>query len=375
MTGSHGATPPDRRVVDETSESVRTSPASGAVGLRRGTAQAFSWTRVGAILAIAALLAAAAYIAGTPLSAGDASASDVPAATASQVAEASVAPSPASSAPEPTLSGEGIEASVVVVESCYMPKGQIPTATRNPAVTVTRFEIAWNSAIPIWQIEMGLDGDPWNFMGQGDVPASGTIPNVDYPVAGEPHVYTVRFVEDTGDPMHPGPVALEVNTPVLVNPTVMCNPDWSMPTAVPDPTEPPRPPAQNGDVIATIPEGDADDLVAQVEVVDQCLADPDTALVTLRVIWQAATPIDRTRGDIGIDILEATTEDELGADERFDLADSYERTVNVRVGRDLWLQLGFFKETYDISVPDEEHTGFWVADAKGGALFAPQNPC
>ena len=172
-------------------------------------------------------------------------------------------------------------------------------------------------------------------------------------------------------------------------PSTTMTPSAAVPTGAPsrtptppDPTDPPPPPdpptrpaAHDGDVIATIPEGDSDDLSAQVEVVDQCLDDPDTALVTFRVSWTASSPMDRTQGDIGNGYLEAITENELGADGRFDLSGSYERTLNVRVQRDLYLQLSFFRELYDLSVPDEDHDGFWVADAKGGTMFAPQNPC
>lgn len=47
--------PPDRRVTDDSSEFVQTGVAAGTVRLRRGTAEAFSWTRLGVVLAIAGL--------------------------------------------------------------------------------------------------------------------------------------------------------------------------------------------------------------------------------------------------------------------------------------------------------------------------------
>jgi hypothetical protein len=158
-------------------------------------------------------------------------------------------------------------------------------------------------------------------------------------------------------------------------------------TQAPEPTEwPDWPIARDGDVLASVAPGDAEDIHwftctaspcdfdAQVEVVSQCLEDPDTALVTFRISWDGDLPVDRFTGDIGIDYREATTENELGADGRFELVGSYDRTVNVRVGRVLELHLKVFREN-DPSRPDEDDSGFLMAELGGAAMFGPDNSC
>ena len=69
-------------------EHIETRVASGTVRFRMGPDRATASIRLGTVLLIALLLAAAAYIARTPPDAGDASASQVPDPSASQVADA-----------------------------------------------------------------------------------------------------------------------------------------------------------------------------------------------------------------------------------------------------------------------------------------------
>ena len=325
-------------------------------------------------IVIAVLVAAGALVALGGLDSGD------PGGTANPGAStAAIAPEPSTGpTPSPTTPGEqpGIQASVILIESCYLPKNQVPTATRNPPTTIARFDITWDGKIPIWQIEMGLDGEPWQWMGQGDVDKSGTLRASDYPTAGEPHFFTVRFYEDTGENV-PGPLVLEVNAPVEVNPAVICNPDWSMPTSSSPPgsPEPLLPPAQDGQVLA-IASPLVGTFTSQVEVVRQCLEDEDTAVVTFRVSWFGDIPIDRVRGDIGnaLDDRSFEEENELGADGRFGKTDSYERTVNVRVRRPLLVLFNFFRELTPTE-PDATSAGRYFLRLAGPALFDPQHSC
>lgn len=251
MTDRDLATPPERRGADDSAEFVQTVATSGTVRLRRGTAQAFSWTRLGVILAIAVLLAAAAYIARTPLAAGDASASDDPNPTTSQVADASVAPSsfesPAS--PEPTATAPTDESSAPtdVVEPSEEPSEEPawtpriwsfdPDARFETSVELTSsclldkegwevppaqviFEITWDGDVPLASIEFVIDGAREGGYGT-DLAVSGTFGHGMIATAAEPHVETIRFYADTEE-IGPGPIVKVIDTPFEVDPTEPC---------------------------------------------------------------------------------------------------------------------------------------------------------
>ena len=230
-------------------EVVETRVTPGTVRLRPGTAQAFSWTRLGVVLAIAVLLAAAAYIAQTPLAAGDASASDDPGPTGSEVAESSVPLSPLASAPAPTIgepepteptdgatpeptaevadpTPEGpawtpriwsfdpdarFEASVELTEACLLsidgweaPHAQV------------MFQITWDGEVPLALIDYVTDGAGEGGYG-GDLAVSGTFGQGTIATTGEPHIETTRFYADTQE-IGPGTIVKEIVDPVRGRP-------------------------------------------------------------------------------------------------------------------------------------------------------------
>jgi hypothetical protein len=207
MADSDRATPPDRRVPDDTSEFVQTGQASGTVRLRQGTAQAFSWTRLGVVLAIAALLAAAAYIAQTPLAAGDASASDDPDPSGTQVAESNVPPSPVASiaSPEPSVTSAPEPSPTEDIEPTEAPTDAAePTAYSDPSLATVgsiwttepmdgfaaqveivracfnapkdyaevKFRVSWDGDVPVYVYGEFGDGDGEG--GRGSQPATGS---------------------------------------------------------------------------------------------------------------------------------------------------------------------------------------------------------
>lgn len=231
-------------------EVVESRVTSGTVRLRRGTAQAFSWTRLGVVLVIVLLLGAAAYIARTPL-AGDASSSDVPDSSSSQVASSSVAPSsledPAT--PEPTATTRTdespaptdvvepserpseapewtpriwsfdpdarFEASVVLTESCLLDQDgwDVPHAQ-------VIFQVTWDGEVPLALIDNRTDGGSEGGYG-GDIEVSGTYGLGIIATTAEPHVLTMRFYADTEE-VGPGTIVKEIDTPFEVDPSNAC---------------------------------------------------------------------------------------------------------------------------------------------------------
>ena len=240
-----------RQVDAAPTEVVETRVTSGTVRLRRGTAQAFSWTRLGVVLAIVVLLGAAAYIARTPL-AGDASASDVPDPTSSQVATSNVAPLPLEDAatPEPTATTRTdespapadvvepseqpsaepewtariwsfdpdarFEASVVLTESCLLDQDgwDVPHAQ-------VIFQVTWDGEVPLALIENHTDGGSEGGYG-GDIEVSGTYGLGIIATTAEPHVLAMRFYADTEE-VGPGTIVKEIDTPFEVDPTNACS--------------------------------------------------------------------------------------------------------------------------------------------------------
>lgn len=239
-------------------EFVQTGVASGRVRLRRGAARAATPTRLGTALLVILLLVAAAYVAGTPLGAGDASASGdpgptvepsfdgaspplgeslgptAPAATgALESGETSdgTAPEQASSEPDGTEPpDEGpvwtpriwsfdpdarFEASVVLRESCLLSMDGVEV----PHAQVI-FQITWDGEVPLSLITYTTDGVEIGGYG-GDLEVSGTFGNGLIVTAGEPHVETTRFHADTEE-VGPGTVVLEIDTPFNVDPTEPC---------------------------------------------------------------------------------------------------------------------------------------------------------
>ena len=242
-------------------EVVETRVTSGTVRLRRGTAQAFSWTRLGVVLAIVLLLGAAAFIARTPL-AGDASASDVPDPSPSHVTASSVAPSsvaassvapsplesPASPEPTPTTRmdespaptdvvepseqpSEGpewtpriwsfdpdarFEASVVLTESCLLDQDgwEVPHAQ-------VIFQVTWDGEVPLALIDNRTDGGSEGGYG-GDIEVSGTYGMGIIATTAEPHVLTMRFYADTEE-VGPGTIVKEIDTPFEIDPSNACS--------------------------------------------------------------------------------------------------------------------------------------------------------
>ena len=275
--------------------------------------------------------------------------------------------------------GRRFEASLEQTDSCLHPAegGDGPTAQVN-------FKVTWDGDVPLALIENGIDGDAWSWYGSGGmnnhIATSGTFDHFETGYVGEPYVAFVRFYEDTGEAV-PGPVVLEVTTPFQANPTNLCNP----PSSGPPPTDqPPLLPARDGVLATSEPDFDVEPgsscadgpctFMAKIEVVSQCLDDEDTAIVTFRISWDGSVPIDRVQGDIGRDSRAYREENELGADGRLGSSAAYERVVNVRVGRSLWVSLVFWEEIYPTE-PDELHHGLALTYLAGPALFDPQNCC
>ncbi len=231
-------------------ELLETRVPSGTVRLRRGTAQAFSWTRLGVVLAIVVLLGAAAYVARTPL-AGDASASDVPDPSSSQVAASSVAPLPLEdpATPEPVATtgtdelpapthvvgpseqpseepevtpriwsfdpDARFEASVVLTEACLLDQDgwDVPHAQ-------VIFQVTWDGEVPLALIDNRTDGGSEGGYG-GDIEVSGTYGLGIIATTAEPHVLTMRFYADT-EALGPGTIVKEIDTPFEVDPSNAC---------------------------------------------------------------------------------------------------------------------------------------------------------
>jgi len=247
--------PPDRRVTDDSSEFVQTGVAAGTVRLRRGTAEAFSWTRLGVVLAIAGLLGAAVYIAGTPLDAGNASASDDPGPSASEVADASVAPTLVEilASPEPSVSSTPEPSQTQVTEPTEAPEatetideGPVwtpriwsfdPDARFEASVELTEscllsqdgwdaphaqvmFQVAWDGEIPLALIKDSTDGVGEGGYG-GDIEVSGSFGLGIIATTGEPHVLSMWFYADT-EAVGPGPEVKQIDTRFEVDPTEPC---------------------------------------------------------------------------------------------------------------------------------------------------------